>query len=93
MRGAAVLNQKRNENVLVSPFTALQGTRALTIHEMKLTAGVRCDCAICKRIWHAAGAPKPLVPPLEENWCDFDPELETVTDEFGGMNGEGEMPF
>jgi hypothetical protein len=84
MRVAAVVNQKRNENVLVPPYTHLQGTIPLTIHEMKVSAGVDCDCAICKKLNRA-----PIVPPLVENWADFEPEndseLEGTTDEFGGM--------
>lgn len=93
MRLAQIVNDKRNSNVLVPPYTHLQGTIPLTIHEMKLSAGVDCDCSICRKLKHA-----PIVPPLEENWADFAPEnemeLEGVTDEFGGINQEAEAdPF
>lgn len=93
MRVSAVLNQKRNENKLVPAWAHIQGTEPLTIHEMKLTAGVRCDCAVCRKrgLWA-------LVPPLaEENWEDFDPELEpafAADCELGdGNGGEAEHPF
>ena len=61
-----------------------------SLHDMKMKAGVRCDCAACSK----AGGP-PILPPLpEENWADFEPELETVTDEFGGASAdEGGDPF
>jgi hypothetical protein len=89
MRVAAVVNQKRNENVLVAPFAHLQGPLPMTIHAMKLAAGVRCDCAVCRKL-----ASAPIIPPLEENWSDFEPELEVVTDEFGGVaGGEEGDPF
>jgi hypothetical protein len=61
-----------------------------TIHTMKMKAGVRCDCATGD---HRQQALLPLLP-VEESWTDFDPELETVTDEFGGASGEeGGDPF
>ena len=90
MRLAAVVNAKRNQNKLAPAYMRLQGTEPMTIHEMKLSAGVACDCAICAKLKH-----RPLLPPLpaEENWADFEPELETITDEFGGESGVGEQPF
>lgn len=47
-----------------------------TLHEMKMKAGVRCDCAQCQK-----ASPARILPPLpiEEDWSDFDPELETVS--------------
>ncbi len=42
-----------------------------TLHEMKSAAGVFCDCAEC-----AKQQRRPLVPALEENWSDFEPEVE-----------------
>ena len=91
MRIAQIVNDKRNQNVLVPAWAHLQGTEPMTIHEMKLTAGIRCDCAICSRLDRGQLLP-PI--PVEENWQDFDPELETVTDEFGGSAGdEGGDPF
>jgi hypothetical protein len=80
-RLAQIVNDARNENVLVPAWARLQGTVPLTIHEMKLTAGVRCDCAICERL--RAGGRAPLVPPLpvEEDWSDFEPEIETAGSE------------
>ena len=71
MRLAKVVNQKRNENKLVPAFAHLQGELPLTIHEMKLTAGVYCDCAICARINRQLPPP-----PAEENMADFDPEQD-----------------
>ncbi len=97
MRVAAVVNQKRNENVLLPAYAQLQDTEPLTIHEMKLTAGVFCDCAFCNR--QRARGKMPLLPPLpvEEDWRDFDPELEPVADadpELGsGVSDEGKNPF
>lgn len=92
MRVAAVVNQKRNENVLAPAWQHMQGTEPLTIHEMKLTAGADCDCAVCARLGRV-----PLVPPLEENWADFDPELEPAGDadcELGAaVCEEGVNPF
>ena len=78
MRLAAVVNAKRNGNLLVGEFKKLQGTAPLTLHEMKLTAGVACSCAICARI------KRPLVPaiPGDENWDDFDAETETSENPF-----------
>jgi hypothetical protein len=93
MRVAAVVNQKRNENVLMSAYKHL-GTEPLTIHKMKVTAGVHCECAICAKRRRRCRAP--ILPPLpvEENWADFAPEFKTVTDEFGGGEGEpSENPF
>ncbi len=61
-----------------------------TVHEMKMKAGVRCDCATGDHRQQA------LLPPLpvEENWADFDPELESVTNEIEGGGGEtGDNPF
>ena len=64
-----------------------------TLHEMKMKAGVRCDCATGDHRHHA------LIPPLpvEESWSDFDPELETANcadPELGnGGSGGGENPF
>lgn len=45
-----------------------------TLHQMKAAAGVRCDCATGDHLHHS------LIPPLpvDENWADFDPELEPV---------------
>jgi hypothetical protein len=76
MRLAQAVNDKRNLNMLAPAFQALQGTIPMTIHEMKTTAGVLCECAFCQK-QRAAGR-GPVLPPLpaEENWADFDPELE-----------------
>ena len=93
MRLAQIVNDKRNQNVLAPAWTHLQGTEPLTIHEMKLTAGVYCDCSICSR--RAARHLPPV--PLIEVWSDFDPELEpagTADCELGaGDSIEGENPF
>lgn len=59
-----------------------------TLHAMKMKAGVFCDCAeCCKRRL------SPPTPPAEENWSDFEPELEMAVDEFGGSGGEDADPF
>ena len=96
MRLAQIVNDKRNANALVPSYAHLQGTEPLTIHEMKWTAGVPCDCAACGRL--APGAQRLLPPlPVEENMADFDPELEPVSSadcELGnGDSVEGENPF
>jgi hypothetical protein len=98
MRLAQVVNDKRNLNVLMPAYRRMQGSEPLTIHEMKLIAEVPCECAICAKR-RAAGRP-PILPslPSEENWSDFDPELEpsSVADpELGSaLDGEeGDMPF
>lgn len=97
MRLAQIVNDKRNENRLVPPYTHLQGAAELTIHEMKITAGVFCDCRFCN-VLRARGE-TPIVPPLpvEENWADFDPELETANGadpELGNTQmEEAENPF
>jgi len=88
MRLAAVVNQKRNENLLLPAWAELQRPEPLTGHEMKLLAGARCACAICKR----DKKPAPLVPRLE-NWSDFEPELELAVDEFGGPSADDNNPF
>jgi hypothetical protein len=59
-----------------------------TLHGMKMKAGVFCDCAACTR----AGL-RPAEPTEEENWSDFEPELEMAVDEFGGTGGEEGDPF
>ena len=64
-----------------------------SLHSMKTRAGVRCDCAACRK-----SPLQPIVPLLEENWADFDPELEpaiAADPELGAGNGEGESenPF
>lgn len=87
MRLAQIVNDKRNANVLAAPFAHLQGTIPLTIHEMKLSAGVVCDCAICRRLNRA-----PIVPPLEEDWADFAPELVCAEIDGGAASEEGD-PF
>lgn len=69
MRMSALVNQRRNENVLVGAWSQHQGVEPLTGHEMKVLAGVFCACAQCR----AAGK-RPLLPPLEEDWTDFEPE-------------------
>ena len=93
-RVSAVVNQKRKQNVLVEAYRHLQGTEPLTIHEMKTTAGVRCDCSFCRR------RPQPAftLPTLAECWGDFDPELEPASasdPELGAAISEdsGENPF
>ena len=48
MRLAAIVNQKRNANRLVPACAHLQGAEPLTIHEMKIAAGVSCTCARCR---------------------------------------------
>lgn len=79
MRLAAVVNQKRNENVLMPAYAHLQRPRPLTIHDMKIAAKVPCTCAECGRR-RAHGLIPALLPPGEaENWSDFDPELEPAT--------------
>ena len=92
MRMAQVVNQKRNENVLVARFARLQENEPLSIHRMKLAVGVFCDCASCCR--KRAGV---MIPPAvfsEEDWADFEPELEMAIDEFGGVAvGDGGDPF
>lgn len=42
-----------------------------TLHDMKMKAGVRCDCAACRWPWPAIS----MIPVAEENWSDFDPEV------------------
>lgn len=77
MRLAQIVNDKRNQNLLSPAYHHMQGTEPLRIHEMKLIAGVPCDCAICRKLT------RPIVPPLpepvDENWGDFDPELDPGT--------------
>lgn len=61
-----------------------------TLHAMKLRAGVRCDCAQCSRV------PVPALPLAEEDWSDFDPELDSARcadPELGPECGEVECPF
>jgi hypothetical protein len=97
MRLSQIVNDKRNQNELQPAYKQLQGTQPLTIHEMKITAGVVCDCKYCTSLRARPGAP--LLPPLpvEENWSDFDPELDPagVADcELGSAPSEqGENPF
>ena len=77
MRLAGMVNDARNENILVPKYHQWQGTIPLTGHEMKMLAGTPCDCATCTRMRAASKAP-PIITPLEENWADFDPELDMV---------------
>lgn len=79
MRLSKMVNDARNKNELQPAYKHLQGTAPLTIHEMKWTANVYCDCKTCD-ILRARGK-APIIPPLpvEENWSDFDPELEPAT--------------
>lgn len=70
-----IVNQKRNENVLVTAYKHLQGTEPLTIHEMKFTVKAYCDCAICAKL-----KTRSMFPPLEENWADFEPETDLIHD-------------
>ncbi|MEI8288816.1 MAG: hypothetical protein WCH99_05040 [Verrucomicrobiota bacterium] len=97
MRMQQVVNDKRNANVLVPPYTHLQGAEPLTIHEMKWTAGVQCNCKFCDDL--RARGKAPLLPPLPvvENMADFDPELEPASDadcELGaGVSEETVNPF
>ena len=94
MRLSQIVNDKRNANEFAPAYVHLKHPVPLTIHEMKWEAGVECDCKPC-RIRRKNGL-GPILPPLpvEENWQDFDPELETVTDEFGGTsNDAGGDPF
>ena len=96
MRLAQIVNDKRNANVLAPAYAHLQGTAALTIHEMKWTANVFCDCAYCEKLRAVGRAP--IIPPLPvvENMGDFDPELEPANAdcELGeGNSEEGMNPF
>ena len=97
MRLAQIVNDKRNENRLVAAYSHLQGTEPLTIHEMKWTAKVYCDCKVCDGL--RARKQAPLLPPLPvvEDMADFDPELEPVADadcELGsGHSEESVNPF
>jgi hypothetical protein len=97
MRFSKMVNDARNKNELQPAYKQLQGTEPLTIHEMKWTAGVYCDCSYCNGL--RARGKAPIIPPLpvEENWSDFDPELEPATAadcELGaGTNEEGVNPF
>lgn len=96
MRLAAVVNQKRNENVLTAAYRHLQGTEPLTLHEMKITAAVHCECSIC--LARRAAGLAPILPPLpvEENWSDLEPELEAASaadPELGNGSIENENPF
>jgi hypothetical protein len=61
-----------------------------SLHDMKMKAGVHCDCMICVR----RGLRRPE-PPQQEDWTDFEPELEMAIDEFGGTGGEegSDNPF
>ena len=95
MRFAQIVNDARNKNELLPAYAHLQSTQPLTGHEMKLTAKVPCDCAVCCKL-AARGllAQLPYIPPLQENWADFDPELESITNEIEGGGGEtGDNPF
>jgi len=97
MRLAQIVNDKRNANVLVAAYAHLQGTAALTIHEMKITAGVFCDCAYCDGLRAAGKIPRFAELGAEEDWRDFDPELEPGTEadcELGaGVTEEAVNPF
>ena len=57
MRLSQMVNDARKKNELQPAYQHLQGTEPLTIHEMKLTAGVYCDCAICEKLRAAGKAP------------------------------------
>ena len=97
MRFAQIVNDARNKNVLMPAYAKLQGQVPLTIHEMKLTAGVFCDCKYCCDL--RARGRAPIVPPLPvvENWSDFDPELEPANAadcELGNIQSEEpDQPF
>lgn len=97
MRLAQVVNDARNANQLVPAYAHLQGSEPLTLHEMKWTAGVYCDCKYCCGL--RAQGKGPILPPLPkvENWGDFDPELEPATAadcELGdGNGGDNSNPF
>jgi len=96
MRLAQIVNDKRKANVLAPAYKHLQGGIPLTIHEMKITAGVFCDCAWCSKM-RALGK-GPLLPPLPavEDMRDFEPEPDLVNAdcELGdGISAEGENPF
>jgi hypothetical protein len=96
MRLAQIVNDKRKANKLVPAFAHLQGTEPITIHEMKWTAGVYCDCKTCNGLRARGKAPILLPLPAVENWSDFDPELEpaaVVDPELGSGEGEGDNPF
>lgn len=49
MRLAAVVNAKRNANVLAPAWRRFQRQEPLTIHEMKVLAGAICDCRLCQQ--------------------------------------------
>ena len=96
MRLAAIVNQKRNENVFAPVYAHLNSPQPLTIHEMKWEAGVPCDCSACKAL--RAHGRAPILPPLpaEEDWGDFDPELEPASDddcELGAGISDDSTPF
>lgn len=78
MRVSQIVNDKRKANQLVPAYKHLQGTEPMSIHEMKLTAGVTCDCAVCEKI--RAKSRKPVLPAIlaPENWSDLEPELESA---------------
>ena len=92
-----MVNDARNKNEFVPAYRHLQHSEPLTIHEMKWEAGVACDCKRCCAM-RAAGK-GPLLPPLpvEEDWSDFDPELEpaaTADPELGAdIGGDPNVPF
>jgi len=52
----------------------------MTIHDMKLKAGVPCNCSLCQH--------PPVADVGEEDWSIFEPELETAD-----VNTEEENPF
>lgn len=94
MRLSKIVNDKRNTNEFAATYKHLKHYDPLTIHEMKWEAGVECDCKSCRGL--RARGRAPVLPPLpvDENWHDFEPELEAVTDEFGGCSAdEGGDPF
>lgn len=82
MRLAQIVNDARNENKLLPAWQHLQGTIPLTIHEMKITAEVYCDCAVCDRRRARGQAPILPVAPVEENWSDLEPEPEEICHPF-----------
>ena len=97
MRLSQIVNDKRNANAFAPAYAHLASPEPLTIHEMKWEAGVACYCRDCAaRRRNGLGPILPLIS-VEENWGDFDPELEAANmsdPELGnGDSTEGEHPF
>ena len=77
MRLAAIVNDRRNQNLFAPGWQHLEGPYPLTGHQMKIAAGADCDCSECRR-----ASQIPARVPTLENWADFDPESELASNPF-----------